>query len=168
MSAWIATALAVATAAMSAITVVNAGSCGPGGTHNCFNLPTTIDFSSVPEISNQIVSEEKPGQKIISPRASHRRRLRIRARFLGQNRDQDERRSLAIPGHWSDGTVRPRSDCVPEPNRDPTPNVREGIGIACKMAGLTGPDRRHPPAGEKRIRTLGPCGGMSDSGGRER
>jgi len=63
MSAWIATALAVATAAMSAITVVNAGSCGPGGTHNCFNLPTTIDFSSVPEISNQIVSEEKPSQK---------------------------------------------------------------------------------------------------------
>jgi endogenous inhibitor of DNA gyrase (YacG/DUF329 family) len=24
---------------------------------------------------------------------------------LGQVRDQDERRSLAIPGHWSDGTV---------------------------------------------------------------
>jgi hypothetical protein len=67
MSAWIATALAVATAAMSAITVVNAGSCGQGDTHNCFNLPTTIDFSSVPEISNQIVSEEKPGQKQKQP-----------------------------------------------------------------------------------------------------
>ena len=24
---------------------------------------------------------------------------------MGQVRDQDERRSLAIPGHWSDGTV---------------------------------------------------------------
>src|SRR6266404_98567 len=30
---------------------------------------------------------------------------RIRARFLGQVRDQDECRSSAIPGHWSDGTV---------------------------------------------------------------
>src|ERR1700726_75984 len=25
--------------------------------------------------------------------------------IFGQVRDQDERRSLAIPGHWSDGTV---------------------------------------------------------------
>ena len=105
MSAWIATALAVAIGAMSAITSVNAGSCGPGSTPNCFNIPTTIDFSSVPEISKQIVSEEKPGQNKNSPQASHRRWLRIRARFLGRVRDQDERRSLAIPGHWSDGTV---------------------------------------------------------------
>jgi len=67
MSAWIATALAVAIGAMSAITSVNAGSCGPGSTPNCFNIPTTIDFSSVPEISKQIVSEEKPGQKQKQP-----------------------------------------------------------------------------------------------------
>ena len=107
MSAWIATALAVAIGAMSAITSVNAGSCGPGSTPNCFNIPTTIDFSSVPEISKQIVSEEKPGQKQRQPTGSPRRRLPIRARFLGQVRAQDERRSLAIPGHWSDGTVDP-------------------------------------------------------------
>jgi hypothetical protein len=67
MSAWIATALAVAIGAMSAITSVNAGSCGPGSTPNCFNIPTTIDFSSVPEISKQIVSEEKSGQKQKQP-----------------------------------------------------------------------------------------------------
>jgi hypothetical protein len=67
MRAWIATALAVAIGAMSAITSVNAGSCGPGSTPNCFNIPTTIDFSSVPEISKQIVSEEKPGQKQKQP-----------------------------------------------------------------------------------------------------
>ena len=67
MSAWIATAVAVAIGAMSAITSVNAGSCGPGSTPNCFNIPTTIDFSSVPEISKQIVSEEKPGQKQKQP-----------------------------------------------------------------------------------------------------
>src|ERR1700720_111154 len=67
MSAWIATALAVVATAMSTITAVSAGSCGPGSTHNCFNLPTTIDFSSVPEISKQIVSEEKTGQKQKQP-----------------------------------------------------------------------------------------------------
>ena len=39
------------------------------------------------------------------PRAARRRRLRIRARFLGQVHDQDGRRSLAITGHWSEGTV---------------------------------------------------------------
>jgi hypothetical protein len=67
MSGWIATTIAVAAIAMSAITAVNAGSCGPGGTRNCFNLPTTIDFSSVSEISKQIVSEEKTGQKQKQP-----------------------------------------------------------------------------------------------------
>jgi hypothetical protein len=61
MSAWIATALAVAIAAVSPITGVNAGPCAPGNTHNCFNVPATIDFSSVPEISKQIVSQEKTG-----------------------------------------------------------------------------------------------------------
>src|SRR3984893_8997782 len=101
MSAWIATTIAVAAIAMSAITAVNAGSCGPGGTRNCFNLPTTIDFSSVSVISKQIVSEEKNGQKQKQPTGEPPRRLRIRVRFLGQVRDQDERQSLAIPGHWS-------------------------------------------------------------------
>ena len=63
MSAWIATALAVAITAISPITVVNAGSCAPGSTPNCFNIPATIDFSSVPEISKQIVGEAKSGER---------------------------------------------------------------------------------------------------------
>src|SRR5260370_41421288 len=63
MSAWIATALAVAITAMSAITAVKAGPCTPGSTRNCFNIPATIDFGSVPEISKQIVSEENTDQK---------------------------------------------------------------------------------------------------------
>jgi hypothetical protein len=63
MSAWIATVLAVAITAMAPIAAVNAGPCAPGSTHNCFNIPATINFSSVPEISKQIVSEEKTGQK---------------------------------------------------------------------------------------------------------
>ena len=67
MSAWIATALTVAITAMSAITAVNAGSCPPGSTHNCFDLPERIDFSSVPEISKQIVSDDNTGQKQKQP-----------------------------------------------------------------------------------------------------
>jgi hypothetical protein len=47
----------------------------------------------------------KPVKNKNRPRASRRRRLPIRARLLGQVRDQDERRLSAIPGHWSDGTV---------------------------------------------------------------
>jgi len=67
MSAWITTTLAVATVALSPITGVNAGPCAPGSTHNCFNIPATIDFSSVPEISKQIASQEKTGQKQNQP-----------------------------------------------------------------------------------------------------
>jgi len=67
MSAWIANALAVAIVTMSPITVVSAGPCAPGSTHNCFNIPATINFSSVPEISKQVVSEEKTGQKLKQP-----------------------------------------------------------------------------------------------------
>jgi len=67
MSAWIATALAATITAVSPITGVNAGPCAPGTTHNCFNIPATINFSSVPEISNQIVSQEKTSLKQQQP-----------------------------------------------------------------------------------------------------
>jgi hypothetical protein len=83
MSAWIATALTVAITAMSAITAVNAGSCPPGSTHNCFDLPERIDFSSVPEISKQIVSDDNTGQKQKQPTGEPSPPAPIRARFLG-------------------------------------------------------------------------------------
>ena len=67
MSAWIATALAIAITAILPITAVNAGSCAPRSTPNCFNIPATIDFSSVPEISKQIVGETKSGEKQPQP-----------------------------------------------------------------------------------------------------
>ena len=35
-----------------------AGPCSPHGTRNCLKLPATINFDAVPEISNQIVSQE--------------------------------------------------------------------------------------------------------------
>jgi hypothetical protein len=66
MSAWIATALAVAFG-MSAIPAVNAGPCVPERKHDCFNIPVRIDFSSVPEISKQIATDEKTVQKRKQP-----------------------------------------------------------------------------------------------------
>jgi len=50
---------AFALAAISAATAVDAGPCARDHSRNCFDLPATINFNSVPEISNQIVSEEK-------------------------------------------------------------------------------------------------------------
>jgi len=68
MSAWIATALAFAVTAVSAITV-DAGPCKPGSTHNCLNIPGRIDFSSVPEISKGIARDEKTRQPQKQPTA---------------------------------------------------------------------------------------------------
>jgi len=51
-------ALSVAWAAAA----VKAEPCSRDKSRNCLNLPATINFGSVPEISNQIVSQEKPQQ----------------------------------------------------------------------------------------------------------
>jgi hypothetical protein len=67
MSVWIGTALIVTISAVSVITAVNAGPCTPGNTQNCLNILARIDLSSVPEISKQIASDEKTGQKQKQP-----------------------------------------------------------------------------------------------------
>jgi hypothetical protein len=67
MSAWVTTVLAAAIFELSAIATVDAGSCGPGRTQNCLKIPPRIDFSSVPEISKQIVNPEEAGQKQNQP-----------------------------------------------------------------------------------------------------
>jgi len=69
MSVWTVTALAVAVSAMSVTRAVNAGPCSPGSTHNCFDMPGSLNFSSVPVISQQIVSEEKTDSKQKPPTA---------------------------------------------------------------------------------------------------
>jgi hypothetical protein len=118
MSAWIATALTVAITAMSAaVTAVDAGPCAPGRTRNCLNIPATMDFSSVPEISKQIVGPDKVGEKQNQP-TSEPPPAPIRVRFLGSVRDQDDCRLLAIPGHWSDG-----HDIVAPSGLDPPPRT---------------------------------------------
>jgi hypothetical protein len=59
MKVWLPTALAFGLSAVWVATAVDAGSCARDKSRNCFDLPATINFSSVPEISNQIVDEEK-------------------------------------------------------------------------------------------------------------
>jgi hypothetical protein len=58
----VSTILIFALSVVWAATAVKAEPCFRDKSHNCLNLPATINFSSVPEISNQIVSQEKPQQ----------------------------------------------------------------------------------------------------------
>src|SRR6516162_410148 len=51
--------LAFALSAVWAATAADAGPCARDKSRNCFDLPPTVNFSSVSEISNQIVDEEK-------------------------------------------------------------------------------------------------------------
>src|SRR3984893_1741230 len=45
-----------------AAAAVKAEACSRDTSHSCLTLPATINFSSVPEISKQIVNQEKPQQ----------------------------------------------------------------------------------------------------------
>jgi len=63
MSAWIATTLAVAITTVTAAATANAGPCARENSGNCLNFPGVINFSSVPTISEQIVTEEHTNQK---------------------------------------------------------------------------------------------------------
>jgi len=59
MKVWVPTAPVLVFTAVCAATAVDAGPCARDKSHNCLELPATINFSSVPEISDRIVGEEK-------------------------------------------------------------------------------------------------------------
>ncbi|MBV8119724.1 MAG: hypothetical protein JO081_07285 [Alphaproteobacteria bacterium] len=52
-------AVVIALCAMWAATGAVAGPCAHDKSRNCLDVPATVNFSSVPEISNQIVNQEK-------------------------------------------------------------------------------------------------------------
>jgi hypothetical protein len=52
-------AVAIALCATWAAKAAVAGPCGQDKSRNCLDVPATVNFSSVPEISDQIVSQEK-------------------------------------------------------------------------------------------------------------
>jgi hypothetical protein len=59
MKVWVPAAAIFGFSAVCATTAVDAGPCVRDQSRNCLDLPATINFSSVPEISNRIVNEEK-------------------------------------------------------------------------------------------------------------
>jgi hypothetical protein len=63
MKLWVTTALAVVICAASAATVADAASCRSKKNSNCFDTPVTVNFSTVPDISRQIVKEEPVSEK---------------------------------------------------------------------------------------------------------
>lgn len=62
MQPWVPAALVLA-CCVSAAGGADAASCGPKKNRNCFDAHATVDFSSVPDISKQIVSEEPASDK---------------------------------------------------------------------------------------------------------
>jgi len=64
MKIWIPAALVFALSAAWGSTAADADPCTRDKSRNCFNVPATINFSSVPEISNQIVSQDKTQQQL--------------------------------------------------------------------------------------------------------
>jgi hypothetical protein len=58
MSAWIPTALAIAITAVTSATAAGGGPCSRENSRNCLNFPGMLNFSSVPAISEQIVTKE--------------------------------------------------------------------------------------------------------------
>ena len=63
MSAWIPTALAIAITAVTSATAAGGGPCSRENSRNCLNFPAVLNFSSVPTISEQIVTEEHTGSR---------------------------------------------------------------------------------------------------------
>ena len=59
MNISVSSAVAIAFCGMWGATAAEAGSCAHDKSRNCLDVPATVNFSSVPEISNQIVNQEK-------------------------------------------------------------------------------------------------------------
>ena len=63
MKVWGSAVLLFGLSGVWAATPVDAGPCARDKSRDCFDVPATINFNSVPEISNKIVGEEKIQQK---------------------------------------------------------------------------------------------------------
>ncbi len=63
MTIWLPAILAITVVAALTTAEAGSGSCPPESSRNCLKSPAVINFNSVPEISKQIVSEEKPAQR---------------------------------------------------------------------------------------------------------
>ncbi len=67
MNSWVPAALAFAVLGAVAAASANAGPCPHSKSRNCLQLPPTIDFSSVPDISGRIVGSEATAGPAAAP-----------------------------------------------------------------------------------------------------
>jgi hypothetical protein len=67
MKSWVSPTLALVLLVVSGMTAAKADPCVRDKSRNCLNVPATINFSSVPEISKQIVGKETPQQPQKNP-----------------------------------------------------------------------------------------------------
>jgi hypothetical protein len=63
MKLWVLTAVTLVISAASAASPGDAASCGTKNHGNCLKLPATVNFSSVPDITKEIVAEEPAAAK---------------------------------------------------------------------------------------------------------
>jgi hypothetical protein len=63
MRLWGSIALAVTIGAVAAATAAEAASCRAKKNHSCFDAPAAVNFSTVPQISEQIVREEPAAEQ---------------------------------------------------------------------------------------------------------
>jgi hypothetical protein len=66
MKRWLLSGVMAAMSVSAAASAVEAAPCHAKKQHNCFDTPATVNFSSVPDISKQIVSEEPSVEKPIT------------------------------------------------------------------------------------------------------
>jgi hypothetical protein len=59
MKLWVPAVLLAALSGIWGAMPADAGPCARDKSRDCFDVPATINFSSVPEISNKIVNQEK-------------------------------------------------------------------------------------------------------------
>lgn len=66
MRRWILAAISLAISASTTAGTADAASCGPKPSRHCFAAPAALNFSSVPDISKQIVSSERTTEKPVT------------------------------------------------------------------------------------------------------
>jgi len=115
MSAWISTALASPSLPCRRLRLSRRDLAHRGARTTASIFPRRSTSARSPRSRSESRLTRRLGKNKNSPPRSRPSRLPIRARLLGQVRDQDERRLSAILGHWSDGSVSTAAFVCAEP-----------------------------------------------------
>jgi hypothetical protein len=99
MRVWVPAALVFGLSGAWVAASVNAGPCARDKSRDCFDVPATINFSSVPEISNKIVGEEKIKPPPLKNPAEDATSIPYTGPIIGTNPRPG--RSPTVGYHWS-------------------------------------------------------------------